>query len=102
MREHTGDRLVNRTPQASPLRRKVDEWDRNGIEASSVLVHRRTVIIGDVAVSTGQPPGTGPAAAHTRQGTMLEAADGDFEACHALLARHGWLLAVADRSDKGL
>src|SRR5262249_21240676 len=46
MREHAGDRLVNREPQASPLRRNVNEWDRHGIKASSVLLHRQTVIIG--------------------------------------------------------
>src|SRR5207244_1042421 len=53
-------------------------------------------------VTTWRAPQNSPAAAHARQGTMLEAADGDFEARHALLARHGWLPAVADRSDEGL
>src|SRR5262249_1720197 len=85
-----------------PLARNVDEWDRHGIETSSVLIHRQTVIIGEGAASTGQPSGTGPATAHTRQGSMLEAADSDFGARHAFLACHGRLPPVANRGDEGL
>src|SRR5258707_3650950 len=60
------------------------------------------MMVGVVAASTGRPSGAGPPAAYNRHGAMLKAADGDFEACHAFLARHGRLPPLADRSNEGL
>jgi hypothetical protein len=37
MSEHTGNRLVDRAPEAAPLRGDVDERDRRGIKAGALI-----------------------------------------------------------------
>src|SRR5262249_59094240 len=101
MTQHARDRLVDRSPEASALRSNVDERNWHRIEAGA-LIHRDYRLRRQGRASADQPPRAGPAAAHTRYRAPFEAADGDFEARHPLLARHRRLLAVADRSDKCL
>src|SRR4029077_18978828 len=71
-------------------------WPRGFIKGS------RTDRIGETNTSAGQPPRPGPATTRAGNRAALEAADGDLKTCHAFLAGHDGLPAVADRSDKGL